>query len=576
MAERYTRLFRMEPALYTPGSPLVITAGALLKDGQTGQVLVQLKLQSLSDLAIRGVQVQVVGFDISKAEVCREEHQYLDLNVRRDDFFGFKEAILLPVRSVRSFSVRVAAVFFADGSRYDGPELVWHSIPAQQELIVRLFDVELIRQYQLDTTEASRFVPMEYEDLWLCACGGINHAGETCHKCRQSYADVVRLLDVEQLKTRKTKRLQEEAEREQTDEGRRLSRAKRMRRILFLLIPLLLLTGVALSAYLVSAHRANLYDEAAIHYLAGDYATAADIWEKLGDYRDAAARAAASKNSDSQVSSYTRAGKLLENGRYDDAHELYLSLGDYEDSAALAQEALYRKGQELIETGAYEEARALFASLTGYRDSAKIASHFRERLLREELSYSEEVGGPLVTEYRYDDKGRLAEKVVLYSAYEKRQDAVSVYTHNEDGSYSVTEGQVERRYDKYGSYLGQGALTSYTYEYSFYPDGSVQYFIASDASSGDYRSSASYDEHGNLVREELEDGSSRTVRNEYKDDRLVKQESYDDSGALLDRTSFDYNEQGRLKRKSFLTPGASTAVSTSYTYGVVYLPEASE
>ena len=45
-------------------------------------------------------------------------------------------------------------------------------------------------------------------------------------------------------------------------------------------------------------------------------------------------------------------------------------------------------------------------------------------------------------------------------------------------------------------------------------------------------------------------------------------------GTMLDRTSFDYDEQGRLKRKSFVTPGASTAIATSYTYGLVYVPEA--
>ena len=42
------------------GAPLVIAAGALLKDSQTGSVLAQLKLRSISDVSISAVQLQVV------------------------------------------------------------------------------------------------------------------------------------------------------------------------------------------------------------------------------------------------------------------------------------------------------------------------------------------------------------------------------------------------------------------------------------------------------------------------------------------------------------------------------------
>ena len=42
MSERYTRLFALEENLYSDGSPVVISAGALLKDNQTGAVLAQL------------------------------------------------------------------------------------------------------------------------------------------------------------------------------------------------------------------------------------------------------------------------------------------------------------------------------------------------------------------------------------------------------------------------------------------------------------------------------------------------------------------------------------------------------
>ena len=67
MAERYSRLFSLKENLYSEGSPVVIAAGALLKDNQTGKEL-------------EGVS----------------EYQYLDLNEARDAEFGQKQAITTP------------------------------------------------------------------------------------------------------------------------------------------------------------------------------------------------------------------------------------------------------------------------------------------------------------------------------------------------------------------------------------------------------------------------------------------------------------------------------------------------
>lgn len=38
MSERYSRLFALSAPIYAVGAPVVITAGALLKDNQTGNV----------------------------------------------------------------------------------------------------------------------------------------------------------------------------------------------------------------------------------------------------------------------------------------------------------------------------------------------------------------------------------------------------------------------------------------------------------------------------------------------------------------------------------------------------------
>ena len=45
MSERYAKLSHLPENLYMEGSPVIIAAGALLKDNQTGRVIAQLKLR---------------------------------------------------------------------------------------------------------------------------------------------------------------------------------------------------------------------------------------------------------------------------------------------------------------------------------------------------------------------------------------------------------------------------------------------------------------------------------------------------------------------------------------------------
>jgi hypothetical protein len=49
--------------LYATGSPIVVAAGALLRDNQSGNLLAQLKLRSISPKTIIGVRVQLQLLD---------------------------------------------------------------------------------------------------------------------------------------------------------------------------------------------------------------------------------------------------------------------------------------------------------------------------------------------------------------------------------------------------------------------------------------------------------------------------------------------------------------------------------
>ena len=66
MAERYIRLYALPNNVYLDGAPVLIAAGALLLDSQTGRVLAQLKLQNISEKAVRSVTVAVYPLDVAQ------------------------------------------------------------------------------------------------------------------------------------------------------------------------------------------------------------------------------------------------------------------------------------------------------------------------------------------------------------------------------------------------------------------------------------------------------------------------------------------------------------------------------
>ena len=573
MAERYTRLWSLPEGLYAQGAPLVIAAGALLRDSQTGQPVAQLKLRSISGKTISSVRLLVIGQDNIGTELCREEHLYADLRVGRDAVFGAKEAVRLSNAGACRFAVQLLTVSFSDGSRYLDGGREWTPLPVQTDLNQRLFDTELIRQYRLETGPKSRFVPLETKDLWLCACGEINHAGESCYRCGQTFEHCQDYLSVERLRENKSLRLNAEAAQAALDETRRQAHGRIVKRILCVVLPLLLVAGAAAGLHMRSSKRAELYGEASRCYESGDYAEAALRFKKLGGFRDSREMAEKALEAEAEIVSYNRANRLFESRRYDEAYETYLSLGGYLDSAELAQEARYQKGISLIDEARFEEARALFLELGSYRDSPNIAAHFFDRLLSEETSLNVICGGPLTTDYRYDSRGRVSEKAERFSAYDGMEDCVYTYSYSEDGGYAVSDGQTLKRYDAQGSFLGEGDEPAYVYEYEFYPDGGVHYCIGVNLLTGQNCSSV-YDEHGEVVAVQNEDGTGYAMLNEYDGEHLVRQERYNLEGVMLNRTSFEYDGSGLVSRASFLTPGAGTSVTVLYENGPVYIPDA--
>ena len=110
MTERFTRVFTLPEELYTPGSPLLIQAGALLKDRETGRVIAQLKLKNISTETAQAVRVRIWPVDaMGRAAPRPLESMYLDLAAPRGREFGTKVPIPMPDPTTRSFRAEIGA-----------------------------------------------------------------------------------------------------------------------------------------------------------------------------------------------------------------------------------------------------------------------------------------------------------------------------------------------------------------------------------------------------------------------------------------------------------------------------------
>lgn len=187
MSERYLKLFSLEENLYIPGSPILIAAGALLKDTQTGRILGQLKLQSISDQSIKAATVALVPLDTVGNPLGEPvSYQYLDLKVTRDAYWGSQDPIRFSDPSTRAYTASVKEVIFSDNSIWTAPNSAWKALPAKTTLETQLDDFELATQYRMHFGMDCQYGYQTAEDLWYCPCGAINHQGESvCHACQK-------------------------------------------------------------------------------------------------------------------------------------------------------------------------------------------------------------------------------------------------------------------------------------------------------------------------------------------------------------------------------------------------------
>ena len=445
MPERYQKLYDLPYRLYASGSPVLIEAGALLLELTSNAMLCQLRFRSLSEQPIKSIRAEVQplaedGESLGKSVV----HRYGDLNLKRDEVFGRETAIVLTSERAASFRVRLSQVCFADGAVWTDEGLVWRELPDQPTLEEFCGGEKQAARFRRHFGESCRTAPAETEDLWFCACGGINLPQEKkCHRCgcrRSAMLGREGLSSAAEREEFGSAPYEEKAPRPTRKRGLLLGAAAL---VLLGLLALALLprlkqfpqSGSLLAASTHSDSRQAAYEEAQAMLENGDldraeqvfrslsgfedsdryleqdlpyrralalqekadfapledapalYEAAAEAFEQLGNYEDCRKRALYCREELKEQrrtlmeSDYAEANLFLENGRCAEAREAFLALGDYEDSAELALEAAYRRGLALYLFAKEHDVRGVTASLTLDPGRENLVAMSRERLL---------------------------------------------------------------------------------------------------------------------------------------------------------------------------------------------------
>lgn len=607
MSERYSRLFSLPENLYAEGAPVVIAAGALLKDNQTGNVLAQLKLQNICNQIIKAATVRIFPMDTA-GEAIHETvtYQYLDLCARRDAFFGQKIAIPLPNAATRSISVEATEVIFSDNTKWTAKEEKWYPLKKPTS-IDDLHDSELIRQFHLDYGLNSNCLLSEDRDLWICVCGAINHSTESCcHSCIQSLSQL-KEFHLDDLRKERDERLEQEkaaAEKRHIQEAeekrRNIRTAKRAG------IALVAAAIVCVAAYFAigTIKKDNAY-RAAISLMEQEkYKEAIEAFTALDGYKDSAEQIQSAKKSIADMeraTEYDRAIQLLETGKSEKENEAYyllMELGDYEDAKNLLEhftyaciasddvryeydlsgnlvEKDYGSSSHLYE---YENGHVVWEGQSKDAWTAKTYTYYPNGILRSETGgISRTQSGVVTNETVYYNEKGWPETVIYTEDNQPDRHRIWHFMYTFSGDALVTEllcsfqdyGETQTitqsvDFTEYGGFLSDiqfnslrdWALLSIT---NANKTRTEVYTLSYNHITGFYmwkysETSFVYDSNGKIA--------SRTTRYPQQKRESTFHYSYDDKGNLIEeRSDASENTDGQF-------------YLTTYTYGYIYTPDA--
>lgn len=413
MADRFERLFSLPGNLYSVGSPVIVVAGALLKDTQSGNVIVQLKFQSVTSIPIKALKVNIAAFDSTgEAIESVHEYQYLDLKVQSGVAFGAKKAIVMPNPVTRSFELCGIRVVLENGDIQD-VYMPLSALPQSKTLQSVMGNEELVKQYRIAINENASYTPKEIKNIWRCSCGVWNGL-KTCTYCGADKAVVFNCFDptylAENAKRRLKKEKVEQEARAAQEKVASEERAKRlaakaaknraiMRKVKMMaaiIIPISILALLFAFWIYPDIIRPNSeYKAAQLLLTNGKYDDAVAAFSELYDYKDSGTMV--------NESLYQKANSLLSVQNYDDAIIIFESIAEYKDSLDRINKAKYQKACYLAETGNLKDAISILKVLDGYAESdAEL----------DELNY--QYAGELLSKGSYDKAKAIFQSIEAY------------------------------------------------------------------------------------------------------------------------------------------------------------------
>lgn len=587
MSERYSKLFALPENLYAAGSPVIIAAGALLKDNQTGKVIAQLKMRNISQKPIKAAKVCIHPLDTVGNPLGEKiEYQYLDLSAARDEDFGQKAPVALPDASTRSFTTSVEEIVFADNSIWTATGEPWEVLDTPGSLR-SIGDAELIKQFRLKYGNNCKNLPLLHKDLWYCACGELNRQDEAeCHCCQKSLA-LLEQIDMDALRKERDTRVAAEKEQAEKEAAAAKAHAKKMGKIAAIVVPILVVLIVAAVIISNSVKKSNAYEFALSLVESGQYEDAIEQFAALGDYKDSAEQIRMIETTvleEQRAKAYADAIALLEAKKYSEAYAAFEALGDYKDS-----------------TDYLEKCSKVYVLLSKSSSNGEITYEYADGVLIKETvvgkssdgigfqGFNFAKGTSGTAEYKYDAAGN----------------CVEIRVYNDDGKLiKVTM----REYDNAGNISKETTelplhddVDTYIYTYDDNGNMTLRLWYQNLTGTGDVYSKHSYeyDEHNQLISETTwyEWDIERTIvyENEYDSNgQLVKQSSlslvnnysetteyeYDNNGNMIAQRvtndygsweyTYAYDEFGNMIREFYSGASGSPSRTTTYTYGYIY------
>ena len=404
MAQRYTSLYSIKSNLYALDSPVVIEAGALLKDNKTGGVLGQLKFLNITNKKIISLTISLDTYDISDNYLEETEYTYMDLDASRDDSFGAKTPIVLENSSIRKFNPFVKKVIFDDKSCIELNKCEWQQIP-KQEFLSNEFNEKYISAYKCAYSDSAEYFPVLFQKIWLCSCGKINSMSENeCHYCnasqkdsliekdilqnkltyiiaedltkkgtREAFVEALNYLkdipefgDAEKLIEKCNKKIEAIDKANYENQIAEAKASKKRKKIVFITTSIVcacIAFIIILNVFIIPNVK---YQSAMKLFNAGKYSEAIAAFNDLDEYKDS--------NDKIKECNYLYAKNLFDEQKFEEAIAAFNDLNGYKDSNDKIKECNYLYATALFDKKDYTNALLHFKQCGDYKDSTKKAN----------------------------------------------------------------------------------------------------------------------------------------------------------------------------------------------------------